>query len=409
MKVLMFGWEFPPYSTGGLGTACKGLTKALARQGTDVTFVVPGIENDYVSDGTKVVPAYTKKTASLSGSKIVVGGYVTTQTYQQLIAYHRSKGNASASLYGRDLFLEVERYARAAAELSLEIEHDVIHAHDWLTYKAGLGAKALTGKPLVVHMHATEYDRCGDNPNMYVVAIEREGMMGADVVICVSNYTKNLVTQKYGIPAEKVFVVHNGVETEMLIPWEEKHPFAKANPIVLFMGRVTMQKGPDYFLKAAKRVLDLDPQIRFVIAGTGDKEVELLHLAASMGIGDKVLFTGFLKGNEIQRMYRMASVYVMPSVSEPFGIAPLESLLHNTPVIISKQSGVSEVLTHCIKVDFWDIDALANKIIGVIHHAHVGNIMAREGKKQALEQKWEDAAVKVSEIYRRVVPQVVMW
>ncbi len=409
MKVLMFGWEFPPYATGGLGTACKGLTKALAKQGVDVTFVVPGIENEYSADGTHVVPAYSKTISSVSNQRIVVGGYVTAETYHQLLTFHKKKGNSAASLYGRNLFLEVERYARAAAELALDIDHDVIHAHDWLTYKAGLGAKALTHKPLVVHMHATEYDRCGDNPNMYVVAIEREGMIGADVVVCVSNFTRHLVIEKYGIPPEKVVVVHNGVETDQIIPQEAKHPFACANPIVLFMGRVTMQKGPDYFLKAAKRVLDFDPAIRFIIAGTGDKEVELMQLAAAMGIGDKVLFTGFLKGDEIQRMYRMAAVYVMPSVSEPFGIAPLESLLHETPVIISRQSGVSEVLSHCIRVDFWDVDALANKIIGVVHHAHVGEIMGREGKKQALMQRWEDAAAKVRAVYHRVMPQVVAW
>ena len=409
MKVLMFGWEFPPFSTGGLGTACKGLTKALAQRNVEVTFVVPGIDHEYSADGTRIIPAYTRKYASPSGKRVVVGGYVTAESYHQLIAYHLKKGNTAVSLYGRDLFNEVERYARAAAELATQIDHDVIHAHDWLTYKAGLGAKALTGKPLVLHMHATEYDRCGDNPNPYVVAIEREGMLGADAVICVSNYTKNRVVERYGIPAQKVFVVHNGVEADAILPFGERHPFALANPIVLFMGRVTMQKGPDYFLKAAKRVLDLDPSLRFIIAGTGDKEVELMREAAVMGIGDKVLFTGFLKGDEIQRMYRMATVYVMPSVSEPFGIAPLESLLHETPVIISRQSGVSEVLNHCIKVDFWDIDALASKIIGVVHHAYVGKVMGREGRKEALQQRWMDAAAKVCDVYLKVMPQVVAW
>ena len=296
---------------------------------------------------------------------------------------------------------EVARYAEVAAEIAKNEEFDIIHAHDWLTYRAGIAAKRVSGKPLVVHIHATEYDRSGENNrNDIVYNMEREGMMAADAVCAVSNLTRQIVIEKYGIPADKVYTLHNAV-----VPNPQKHAFARNvnEKIVTFLGRVTFQKGPIYFVETAKMVLDRDPNVRFVLAGDGDMMKVVIDRVAELGISDRFHFTGFLRGTDIDKMFGMSDVYVMPSISEPFGISPLEAMQSKVPVIISKQSGVSEVLNYAIKVDFWDINAMADAIYGILHYPSLYNILSVKGQEEANNLKWEDVAKRLKIIYEKYV------
>jgi len=309
---------------------------------------------------------------------------------------------AGAGGYTGNLMDEVKRYASLATELARGEDFDVIHAHDWMTYPAGLAAAAYTGKPLVVHLHSTEFDRSGENVNQVVYDIERAGMHGADRVIAVSFLTRSIALGRYGVPPEKVEVVYNAVE----LPGDDRldtTPIARDEKIVLFLGRITMQKGPEYFLEAARKVLAKFKKVRFVIAGSGDLIGKAVELAADLRIGRHVTFTGFLRGDDVARVFQMADIYVMPSVSEPFGIAPLEALSHNVPVIISKQSGVSEVLRHVLKVDFWDTDEMANKILAVLRHPPLQRVLRQQGQIELRKLSWRDSAAKCKEIYDGLV------
>lgn len=285
-----------------------------------------------------------------------------------------------------------------ASAIAASQDFDIIHAHDWLTYAAGLAAKEVSGKPLVVHMHATEFDRSGENVNQPVYDLERRGMEAADRVIAVSNLTRQTVINRYGISPEKVVTVHNAVEpVEKQIEDVDKHVKEK---IVTFLGRITFQKGPEYFVEAAKKVLERNPNVRFVMAGSGDLLEKMIHRVAQLRIGHKFHFTGFLRGPNVDRMLAMSDVFVMPSVSEPFGIVPLEAMRSNVPVIISKQSGVSEILKHALKVDFWDIDGMADAINGIVSYPGANKMFARYGKGEVDNLKWENAALKVKEVYQ---------
>lgn len=297
---------------------------------------------------------------------------------------------------------EVSRYALVASSIAQNNSFDVIHAHDWLTYPAGIAAKEITGKPLVIHVHATEFDRSGEHVNQPVYDIERRGMTEADLVITVSNLTRQIVIERYGIDPEKVITVHNAVEPVDRPGMEgvQKHVREK---IVTFLGRVTYQKGPDYFVEAAYKVLQRDPNVRFVMAGSGDLLNRMIRRVAQLKISTKFHFTGFLAGQEVDTMFAMSDVYVMPSVSEPFGISPLEAMRSNVPVVISKQSGVAEVLKHALKVDFWDIDALADAIYGILHYDALRSMFVRYGKAEVDNLKWENAALNVIEVYNKAV------
>lgn len=397
MKVLMFGWEFPPFNSGGLGTACYGLTKGLSKVGcVDVTFVLPK-KVDVKVDFLKIIFGDDKK-----GKYYIVNSllqpYLTSESYAGKLI-----GNIKKDFYGGDLFSEVERYGQLAAEIAAREDFDIIHAHDWLTFKAGLVAKRVSKKPLVVHVHATEFDRTGGNGNnQYVYEIEKHGMHEADSIIAVSNYTKNKIVQNYGISPEKINVVHNAIEFEDYT-LEKAHKLKEKNKIVLFLGRITLQKGPDYFIYTAKRVLDLYKDVIFLIAGAGDMEKQMINKVAELGIADRVLFTGFLRGDDIRRAYQLADLYVMPSVSEPFGITPLESVMNGTPVLISKQSGVCEVLFHCLKSDFWDVDEMANKIIAVLKNEPLHYTLKENGLKEVRKFSWEESARKCAEVYAKVL------
>jgi glycosyltransferase involved in cell wall biosynthesis len=307
--------------------------------------------------------------------------------------------------YGGDMYTEVHRYAVLASELARDEQFDVVHAHDWMTFPAAVAVAGLSRRPLIVHVHSTEFDRSGEHVNQMIYDIERKGMERADKVIAVSQYTRNIIISRYGISREKVEVVYNGVEQNVSAGLAES-VIGRDEKIVLFLGRITMQKGPEYFLAAAKKVLEVMDNVKFVMAGSGDLMHRAIELAAQLGIGHKVLFTGFLRGEDVRRIYRMADLYVMPSVSEPFGIAPLEALGNDVPVIISKQSGVSEVLRHALKVDFWDIDEMANKIIAVLKYSPLGVTLRQHGNFEVRKLRWQDSAAKCVQIYEEMLAAV---
>ena len=420
----MFGWEFPPHISGGLGTACYGLTKGLSLNGVEVTFVMPKASGDEDQTYTKIVNAsdvevdprhaefYTRNTETSFiqvNSRLVP--YVGLDDYYNVVNQIDSgliqSGDGSkrkyifSGGYGKNLMEEVNRYAEIATEIARNEEFDIIHAHDWLTYRAGIAAKRVSGKPLVVHIHATEYDRSGENNrNDIVYNMEREGMSAADSVCAVSDLTRNIVIEKYGIDANKVYTLHNAV-----VPSDKKvqrDKFVKEK-IVTFLGRVTFQKGPDYFVETAKLVLDKDPNVRFVLAGDGDMMQHIITRVAELGISDRFHFTGFLRGDDIDKMFGMSDVYVMPSISEPFGISPLEAMRAKVPVVISKQSGVAEVLQHAIKVDFWDINATADAIYGLLHYPALSNLFSVKGAEEVDNLKWENVAKKLKVIYEKTL------
>jgi len=426
MRVLMFGWEFPPHITGGLGTACFGMVKGLMTHGVEVIFVVPKAFGDEVGEGFRILNAsdvridFTKTKNQEFWNKIKymeIGSnlipYVGPEDFEIQIEEEKLKRTKQSQTvfseryqfsgkYGVNLMEEVSRYALVASAIAQSNTYDVIHAHDWLTYPAGIAAKQISGKPLVVHVHATEFDRSGEHVNQTVYDIERSGMEQADLVITVSNLTRQIVIDRYGIDPEKVITVHNAVEPVDRPELDETTKHVKEK-IVTFLGRVTYQKGPDYFIEAAYKVLQKDPNVRFVMAGSGDLLNRMIRRVAQLHIATQFHFTGFLAGQEVDKMFAMSDVYVMPSVSEPFGISPLEAMRSNVPVVISKQSGVAEVLKHALKVDFWDIDALADAIYGLLHYDGLNKMFVRWGKSEVDNLKWDNAAFKVLEVYEQAV------
>jgi glycosyltransferase involved in cell wall biosynthesis len=495
MRILMLGWEFPPYMAGGLGTACFGLTRALARAGHQITFVMPRAvgrggaqhvdligpdslrpalanrasrpapaapvpplasvpteiaaqvreiiaqetveERGFDIEGARILPVPASFASPYPGGLIAAGQEAAR--LKELIRVLRERGfdlpadaltaaSGAASLplpsgsaeelnhlidaadrlckegsqYGHDLFGDADRYARVVAALSATLEFDIIHAHDWLAFPAGMAVRAVTGKPLVCHVHATEFDRSGEHINQHVYDIERAGIHAADRVIAVSKLTKEILTHRYGIGGDKVDVVWNGIDAEGNQP-KAGGRIESDDKIVLFLGRLTMQKGPEYFIRAAARVLEKYDKVKFVVAGSGDMAFRMIDEAAHLGIGHKVLFTGFLRGADVERVYQMADCYVMPSVSEPFGIVALEAIKHDTPTIISKQSGVSEVLSHALKVDFWDINDMADKILAVLRYPPLSQTLRQHGPFELRRLTWEDAARKAVGSYGRAI------
>lgn len=401
MKVLMFGWEFPPHNSGGLGVACQGLSRALSENGVEITFVLP--KKIVTREHFKFVFA-DNVFIKIQNVESGLSPYITSEMYGDFL-----KEVGAGGIYGHTLFEEVMRYAKWAQNITPQQNFDVIHAHDWLSFPAGIMAKKVSGKPLVVHVHATEFDRGGGNINQKVYELEKAGMKYADCVVTVSEFTKKMVMDHYGIPESKITVVHNGIASADY-PARSKNDFGiqrlkKAGfKVVLFVGRLTLQKGPDYFLYAAKKVLQVNPKTMFVIAGSGDMEGEIMQLSASLGISKNILFVGFLRGEALSKLYHSADVFVMPSVSEPFGIVPLESLLHETPVILSKQSGASEVLHHSLKTDFWDVEDMSDKILSVLSYPSLMQEMQKNGKKEALNCSWTKAANTLQKVYAQINP-----
>ncbi len=513
MRIMMLGWEFPPFIAGGLGTACYGLTKALDRLGHEVVFVLPKpvdrtpshhashirlLSPEAIRSLHWIPPHPTSKphhaqggtgsllpvegaphpSGALTAEHYTIPGFAhatfrgipspITSPYRSFQpgaaggggggmfgisgvgaggggggghpdfpdgpdglprfphapdthainvamggesthargAWNAGDGSGSGGAgYDGDMLTNAEHYARLCVALSRNERFDCVHAHDWMTFPAGIALAAVSGKPLIVHVHSTEFDRSGEHIDQRVYNIERRGMHAAARIVCVSNLTQSICVRRYGVDPKKTDVVYNGIDNDEVQPHVEQggDRIESKDRIVLFLGRITMQKGPEYFIRSAKRVLEKVPDVKFVVAGSGDMAVRMIEEAADLGIGHRVLFTGFLRGRYVDRVFRMADVYVMPSVSEPFGIAPLEAMRNDVPVIISKQSGVSEVLTHALKVDFWDIDEMANKIVAVLRHPPLGATLREHGSFELRKLTWDGAAQKCVQAYGKAI------
>ncbi len=417
MKVLMFGWEFPPHILGGLGTASYGLTKGMhANGGIGITFVIPKPWGDEEKGFAYIIGACNTPIAWKDVSRDYVsarlGKYMDPQLYFDLrdhiyadFSYMKLNDLGCLEFSGRypdNILEEINNYSIVAGVIARTVPCDIIHSHDWLTYPAGIHAKNITGKPLVIHVHATDFDRSRGNVNPTVFGIEKDGMTHADHIITVSDLTRRTVIEKYGIDPAKVTTVHNAV-----IPLSEellKLPRRTGGErVVTFLGRITMQKGPEYFVEAAAKVLRKDRGVRFVMAGSGDMMDDMIRLAAKRGISDRFHFTGFLKGRQVYEMLRDSDVYIMPSVSEPFGISPLEAMQMGVPSIISKQSGCAEILNNVIKTDYWDIDAMADAIHGILSYPALYQQLRHDGIEELKGITWEKAGAKVIDIYKSLI------
>jgi glycogen synthase len=420
MNVLMLGWEFPPFISGGLGTACYGLTRALNDLGTEVTFVLPRpVDAAYTapasgaSDDPTVASVDVYRRSEFGHVRfwalgVALAPYLRPQARRALAAALEpvrppADTPPAPGPYTGDLFAEVERYARLALEMAGREPFQVIHAHDWMTYPAGVAVAMTTGRPLVVHVHSTEFDRCAAALNERICGIERRGMLAADAVIAVSQLTRDIIVHRYGVDPARVHVVYNATHSTGPSPDLDLPPLDPQEPIVLFLGRITAQKGPDYFLQAARRVLDAEPRARFIVAGTGDLLPDVIAQAVELGIAERVIFPGFLEGDAVERAFRMADLYVMPSVSEPFGIAALEALSYDVPVLISNQSGAAEVLPHALKVDYWDVDAMAAKILAVLRRPRLRSALQALGRVDLRRLSWETAARACLDVYNRIL------
>ena len=413
----MFGWEFPPHILGGLGTASYGLTKGMWECGDmDITFVIPKPWGDEDREFAHIIGCSQVPVAWRDVNRDYVESRIGKVMDPDL--YYRLRDNIYADFnymrlndlgciefsgkYPDNLLEEINNYSIVAGVIARTVDCDIIHSHDWLTYPAGIHAKQVTGKPLVIHVHAIDYDRSRGNVNPTVFSIERDGMLHADHIITVSNLTRQTVIDKYGIDPAKVTTVHNAVVplSEELLNVQVKKPKEK---VVTFLGRITMQKGPEYFVEAAAKVLKLDHNVRFVMAGSGDMMNKMINLVAERGIADRFHFPGFQKGKQVYEMLKASDVYIMPSVSEPFGISPLEAMQMGVPSIISKQSGCAEILTNVIKTDYWDIDAMADAIYAITTYPAMYEQLRADGLAEVNQITWDKAGKKVIDIYHKVL------
>jgi len=431
-KILMMGWEYPPKITGGLGVATQGLITALGRLNNNIDILLPRLTGEEEAVAGVTFRDFKNNKHLLSEKDLfnLAQRYYRLFQYFQPVSAYGIKGehpqefsdksirefmtsknfnldnleNLLTGSYSERLYQEINLFAEWAVLMSTKLEYDLIHAHDWMTYKAALGVHRMTGKPLICHVHSTEFDRSGEKVNQYIYDLEREAYNAAVVNITVSDFTRRILMSRYGVSPEKICVIHNGVDIDKIVlqklsQRKKKRKIAPRDKIVAFVGRITFQKGPDYFVRAAKKVVENIPNTRFVMAGTGDMYYRMIEMAADMGLGSHFHYTGFLDKNGLHKLYGLSDLYVMPSVSEPFGITPLEAMLHKVPVIISKQSGVSEVIRNAIKVDFWDEDKIADGIIGVLKNKNTHRKLRMQGFIEASSMQWNTPATKVDHLY----------
>ena len=405
MRVLTFGWEYPPAKNGGLGVACYGLTRELLQSGVEVIFVLPKTQT--TRGDARFLFADQERLLKVRHTDVSLKPYHQADDLINIIVGYEKDG--TPIIRSRTIIEEAHRFAHQASLIAKEEEFDVIHAHDWTSFLAGVAAKIASGKKLILHVHATSFDQAAsNNVDPAIFKIEKECLAMADKVVTVSGYTKNIVVHKHGVPAEKVEVVYNGCDAHEpdRLPPVLSTLKQQGKKIVLYHGRISIQKGVDYFVRAARRVVDVDPNVVFVISGWGDMKAEIIELVGKMGLSENVLFAGALWEEDRDRMYQSADLVVMPSVSEPFGLVPLEALQQGTPSVISKQSGVSEVLTHALKVDFWDIEEMANQILSSLRYPVARSQLVNEGKIQMRGISWRRAAEKIREIYQNLVQYV---
>lgn len=398
MRVLMFGWEFPPYNAGGLGVACKGLAQALSREGVDIVFVLP---KAIAAEAGFPIRFAGVPNLTLHSVDTALSPYADAASYEAQIAR-----TGSAGAYGSTIFEEARRYGELARHIARSESYDVIHAHDWLSFQAGVAAREESGKPLLLHVHISSYEQSGGSPDPRVKDVEEYGFARADGIITVSHATKRVLVEKYGVSPERIWVIHNGIDPaaydDASVTQQPPLPARQSyHRMALFVGRLSMHKGPDYFLEAACRVVAHQPSTLFVLAGAGELERQLIRQAAGSGIGSRVIFSGFVRGAELSRLYRTADLTVMSSVTEPFGITPLEAAMHRTPTLVSKQAGVAEVLHHSLKVDFWDAEEMSNKILSAFRYPSLAKQLSDYGYQQARQLTWERAAQKCVPVYKQ--------
>lgn len=388
----MLGWELPPHNSGGLGVACYQLCKALSKNNVDIDFILPYKAKHNIS-------FMNVEAAHPVGVEEVIASGIAYDSYK----YVKSDGTIEwVDIYGQQAMFEssIERIVKKK-------QFDVIHAHDWLTFRAGLRAKQASGKPLILHVHSIERDRAGGSSgNPLVREIEYMSMLLADRVIAVSQHTKNAIVNDYKIPADKINVVHNSMDLDDIEPLSgdnayrylaemKKHGYR----VVVNIGRITVQKGLTNLLYAAQKVVERAPKTIFLIVGSGEQQIELLELAAQLGISKNVVFAGFQRGKNWRDSYAIGDLFVMPSISEPFGLTPLEAAGYGTPSLISKQSGVSEILHNCLKTDYWDVDEMANQISAVVLNDSLRDELHANVYQEYIKLSWTDAARKLVETY----------
>jgi glycosyltransferase involved in cell wall biosynthesis len=393
MRILMLGWELPPHNSGGLGVACYQLCRALAKKGADIEFVLPYYSADHDVDFMKVTAAHPQGVTEVIRSGIAYDSY----------KYVYQDGHEE----WHDLYSQVHMFERATARLIESRVFDVIHAHDWLTFRAGLRAKQLSGKPLVLHVHSIERDRAGGGKgNPLVREIEEVSFLMADRIVAVSEHTKRMISEEYDIPLDKIEVVHNSIDAESLEPLDATNSYAylkrmhdRGHRIITLVSRLTVQKGLVNFLYAAREVAFRKPDTIFLIVGNGEQYFELIQLAADLGIGKNVIFTGFQRGKRWRDAYAIADLFVMPSISEPFGLTALEAIGYGTPALISKQSGVAEVIQNCLKVDFWDVKEMANKMLAVMQNDSLRDELHANSYQEFLRLSWDHSADKLLGVF----------
>ncbi|MCB1319642.1 MAG: glycosyltransferase family 4 protein [Leptospiraceae bacterium] len=419
----MIGWEYPPEITGGLAIACRGLARALAARGHNVHFLIPRLSGGAFEDqGVRVFSPANFTYTDVEKEEIgewweaapmteQASAYASIPEDQRSAASLREEareihGMIAAQLrggYGDHIYQEVEHFASYARVIARRGNYDMIHAHDWMAYPAGIRARLEINRPLVCHVHATEFDRSGDHVNQFIYDMERYAFHFCDRIVTVSNYTKNTLVHRYAVDSAKVDPVHNAVEFELPDDLRHRRKIVQERPIkdkiVLFLGRITFQKGPDYFVRAARKVIDQVKNVRFVMVGTGDMYPRMIEMAADLGVGKYFHYTGFLNREEVRRIYAMSDLYVMPSVSEPFGISPLEAMLHGVPVIVSRQSGVSEVISNCIKVDFWDVDEITRSIVEVLTRDELSSDLTNGAESEVRQITWSQSAARMETVY----------
>ena len=405
MRVLTFGWEYPPAKNGGLGVACHGLTTELLHNGVEVIFVLPKTQD--TQGNAHFLFADNERLLKVRHADVSLKPYQNASSTINVIVGYDKKGNPI--IRSRTIIEEVHRFAHQASIIAREEEFDVIHAHDWTSYLAGVAAKIASGKKLILHVHATSFDQAAsENVDPSIYKIEKECFDYADKIVTVSDYTKNIVVNKHHVPAEKVVVVHNGCDMSEppRLPQTLTELKKQGKKIVLYHGRISIQKGVDHFIRAARRVVDVDPNVVFVVSGSGDMLTQIIEQVGAMSLSQNVRFAGALWDEERDRMFQSVDLVVMPSVSEPFGLVPFEALQHGTPSVITKQSGAAEVLTHALKVDFWDIEEMANKILSALRYPVAREQMVKEGKMQMSCLSWQQAAQKIQQIYRSLIQYV---
>jgi glycosyltransferase involved in cell wall biosynthesis len=404
----MLGWEFPPINSGGLGVASSLIAKYLAQQNSEIqldfvipTFIYDQLKHEHKPKNYRMVKLEAVDNLTVCRIESALNSpYLNQKSYSELYGKIIAGKSGAQKLYGANLLHEIHRFAHEVAQFVRGKNYDLIHAHDWITFEAGLKAKKISGAKMIAHVHATEIDRTAGNFNPEIFAIEKNGLEKSDHIVSVSDHTKQILESHYEIPSEKITAVHNGIDE--LKP-EKNFNLEEKDKLVLFLGRVTVQKGPDYFLEVAKKVVEQDPNIKFVLGGEGDMLPLILSRIIAYGLSNNVFCAGFLNEEQKKQAFKRTALYMMPSVSEPFGLSAIEAINENIPTIICKQSGAAEVIKNAFKADFWDIERMAQQVLATINYPAIGSTMVPNAKRELRRFTWFNQTQKIAQVYRSLL------